>query len=108
MPSTTTKSLPAPCILVKRNFIERLSPIARNHGGAGCTPDLLRPPGSMPASVQVGFAGRPGLEAFVAEQVLLGHLEHSLLDEGIDPPGRGDQVRAGVVVPGRIEGDDIA
>src|SRR5690606_35605667 len=104
MPSTTTKSLPAPCIFVNRNFIDRLSPIVARVDSA--VVDHARP--SPLALVEVGLAGRPGLEPLVAEEVLLGHLGNPLLDEGIHPPGGRHDVGTRIVLPGGVEGHDVA
>src|SRR5688572_7723349 len=84
MPSTTTKSLPCPCILVNLSFTRLFS------------------------LVRVGLARRAGLEALVRPEVLLRHLAHALLDERVHAAHVGLEVLRGVIVPCRVEARDVA
>src|SRR6185436_20662519 len=81
--SMTTKSLPVPCILVNGSFI----------GGASIEPD---------------FAFRARLEPLVQPKVLLGHLEHALLDESQHAPRVRRVVAAREIVPRRIDAQHVA
>src|SRR5437868_3230096 len=67
--SMTTKSLPAPCILVNLSFM------------------LFR-------LVERRLAGRARLEAFMGPQIFGWRLAHALLDEGVHAAGRVDHVLA--------------
>src|SRR4051812_28963140 len=83
-PSITTKSLPWPCILVERSLMVSFSLVRRR------------------------LARRARLEALVRPEVLLGHLAHALLDEGVHAPHIGLDVARRIVPPCRIETRDVA
>src|SRR5689334_12769762 len=83
-PSITTKSLPAPCILVNLSLIRRASP--RNPA----------------ASIPFLLSRRSRLEALVRPEVLLGHLANALLDEGVHAARVGRVVVARKTLPRRI------
>src|SRR5450432_3214005 len=93
-PSITTKSLPWPCILVKRSLM-----VCRR--GVGRGPILLSP-------VRRGLARRARLEALVRPEILLGHLFHALLDECVHAAHIGLDVARRVILPRGIEARDIA
>src|SRR5215831_14733213 len=78
-PSITTKSLPWPCILAKRIRMALFSPVRR------------------------GLAGRARLEALVRPEILLGHLAHAILDEGVHAAHVGLEVARRIVLPRGIE-----
>src|SRR6185503_3736035 len=84
MPSSTTKSLPWPCILVNLSFTDLFSPI------------------------RVGLARGARLEALVRPEILFRHLAHPLLDERVHAAHVGLQVASGIVLPGRIEARHVA
>src|SRR5262249_27404559 len=87
-PSSTTKSLPTPCIFANFSF----------------TPAILRRCRSVPPRL----AGRARLEALVRPEVLLRHLAHALLDERIHAVRVGDCVLGREVFPGRVTAQLVA
>src|SRR5258708_13478890 len=82
--SITTKSLPCPCIFAKRIFTASFSLVRR------------------------GLARRARLEAFVRPEILLGHLAHALLDEGVHARDVGLHVAGGITLPRRIKAHHVA
>src|SRR5690348_15972958 len=83
-PSSTTKSLPWPCILANLRRTPLFSPIGRR------------------------LAGRARLEALVRPEILLGHLEDALLDERVHAAHVRLEVAGGIVLPLRIELHHVA
>src|SRR5262245_25969879 len=53
--------------------------------------------------IGTGFALRPGLEALVHPEILLRHLAHALLDEGVHASHVGSEIIAGKILPFRVE-----
>src|SRR5258706_6794752 len=80
--SMTTKSLPVPCILVNGSFMAS-------------------------ASIESGFPFRARLEPLVQPEVLLGHLEHALLDESQHAPRVCRVVAAREIVPRRVDAQHV-
>src|SRR5450830_1296952 len=81
----TTKSLPAPCILVNLSFM------------------VSRSDCQLDSSVRRRLAGRAGLESFVGPEVFGRRLAHALFNKSIHAAGGGQHVVARVIVPCRIK-----
>src|SRR4051794_36717680 len=90
MASMTTKSLPAPCILVNFSFICELYCECVDH---------------RTLFIKASLARLPGLESLVRPKILGWRFPHPVFDEGIHAPGRRRDILARVIFPGRIESD---
>src|SRR5512133_1595830 len=95
MPLSITKSLPAPCILVKRNLID-----ASVDGAPRAT--------ANDTSINARRSGRPRLEPLVGPEVLVRHLQHPPLELAVHARGVVLDRGPGEVGPRRLEVQHIA